>query len=234
MWHTQLGDRVFEGKEAAFYLLAVQETVAILQELTPEELEWCLPPTFDAVFDEATIEQKIVLLHQVLLALLDPSIPQPKLTNVTEAAAYLPFQVMKLKVEEEIDLAKYQVWDEKERSEMECHYRRLILETCQSLNWKIDTDIERPRVRSPRSTNVDLWFKAVEALASRIFWDDDWKTTTRCEGILEGKHPEVVQWGGLANYLTRELPQVNNAQVTMAVQSIQSWQLPSALPVEKL
>lgn len=126
------------------------------------------------------------MLHQVLLALLDPSIPQLKLTNVIEAAAYLPFQVMKLRVEEEIDLAKYQVWDEEERDVMECHYRRLILETCQSINWKIDADIERPKVRSPRSTNVDLWIEAVEALANRIFWDDDWKITTQCPGILEG------------------------------------------------
>ena len=156
-------------------------------------MEWCLPPTFDAVFDQASIEQKIVLLHQVLLALLDPSIPQPKLTNVIEAAAYLPFQVMKLRVEEEIDLAKYQVWDGSERDVMECHYRCFILETCQSLNWKIDADIERPKVRSPHSANVDLWIEAVEALANRIFWDDDWKITTRYEGILEGKHPEVVR-----------------------------------------
>ncbi|MBW4640388.1 MAG: hypothetical protein KME05_19595 [Gloeocapsa sp. UFS-A4-WI-NPMV-4B04] len=173
MWHTQLGDRVLEGKEAAFYLLAAQETVVILQELTPEEMEWCLPPTFDVVFDQATIEQKIVLLHQVLLALLDPSRSQPNLTNVVEAAAYLPFQVMKLKVEEEIDLARHKAWDEEEQGVMEFWYRRLILETYQSLNWKIDADIERPRLRSPRSTNVDLWIAAIEALANRIFWDDD-------------------------------------------------------------
>lgn len=229
MWHTQLGDRVLEGKEAAFYLLATQETVALLQELTPEEMEWCLPPTFDAVFDQATIEQKIVLLHQVLLALLDPSISQPNLTNVIEAAAYLPFQMMKLKVEEEIDLARHKAWDEEEQGVMEFWYRRLILETCQSLNWKIDADIERPKVRSPRSTNVDLWIEAVEALANRIFWDDDWKITSQCPGILEGKHPEVVRWGGLETYLTEELPQVNNAQLVMAAQAIQCWQLPTAL-----
>lgn len=39
MWHTQLGDRILEDKEAAFYLLAVQETVVILQELTSEEMQ---------------------------------------------------------------------------------------------------------------------------------------------------------------------------------------------------
>ena len=100
MWHTQLGERVLEGKEAAFYLLAVQETVTLLQDTPSEEIDWCLPPTFDSVFDNATSAQKIVLLHEVLLALLDPSRPEPKLTNVVEAAASLPFEVMKLKIEE--------------------------------------------------------------------------------------------------------------------------------------
>lgn len=227
MWHTQLGSRVLEGKEAAFYLLAAQETVALLQELMPEEIEFCLPPTFDTVFDQATSEQKIVLLHQVLLALLDPSILEPDLTNVVEAAVYLPFQVMKMKVEEEIDLGRHKAWDEEERDVMEFWYRRLILETCQSLNWNIDADIERPKIRSFRSTNVDLWLAAIEALSNRIFWDDDWQITTRCPGILEGKHPKLVQLGGLETYLTRELPQVHNAQVVMAVQAIECWQLPT-------
>lgn len=227
MWHTQLGDRSLEGKEAAFYLLATQETVTLLQDLMPEEIEYCLPPTFDSVFDRATSGQKIVLLHQVLLALLDPSIPQPHLTNVIEAAAYLPFQVMKLKVEEEIDLSRHKVWDEEEKGVMECWYRHLILKTCQSLNWKIDIDIERPKVRSPRSTNVELWIAAIEALANRIFWDDDWTITSRCPGILEGKRPEVVQLGRLESYLTKELPEVNNAQVIIAAQAIGCWQLPN-------
>lgn len=138
---------------------------------------------------------------------------------------------MKLRVEEEIDLAKHKAWDEEERGVMEFWYRRLVLETCQSLNWKIEADIERPKVRSPRSTNVELWLTAIEALANRIFWDDDWKITSRCPGILEGKHPKVVQLGGLETYLTRELPQVHNAQVVMAVQAIECWQLPTTLQI---
>ena len=153
MWHTQLGDRVLEAKEAAFYLLAAQETISMLQEVTLDEMEWWLPSTWDAVFDTAQPDQKIILLQQVLLALLDPKIPPPELTNVIEAAVYLPFQVMKIKVEEEIDLAKDLALEEKQGMDR-YWYRRLILETCKSLNWRIDADIERPRVRSPQSTNV--------------------------------------------------------------------------------
>lgn len=226
MWHTQLGDRVLEAKEAAFYLLAAQETISMLQEITPDEIEWWLPFTWDAVFDAAQSEQKIILLHQVLLALLDPKIPPPELTNVIEAAVYLPFQVMKNKVEEEIDLAKDLAWEEEQGMDR-YWYRRFILETCKSLNWKIDADIERPRVRSPQSTNVDLWIEAIKALESRIFWDDDWKVTTSCPGILEGKRPDVVRLGGLETYLTPQLPKTNKAQAVMAVQAIYCWKLPS-------
>ena len=226
MWHTQLGERVLEAKEAAFYLLATQEAVSMLQEPTLDEMNLWLPSTWDTVFDNAQSEQKIILLHQVLLALLDPKIPQPELTNVIEAAVYLPFQVMKMKVEEEIDLAKDLAWEE-EQGINRYWYRSLILETCKSLNWKIDADIERPKIRSSHSTNVDLWIEAIEALESRIFWDDDWKITTRCPGILEGKRPDIVQLGGLKTYLTSQLPETNKAQVVMAVQAIYCWQLPS-------
>ena len=172
MWHTQLGDRVLEAKEAAFYLLATQEAVSMLQETMLDEMNLWLPSTWDTVFDNAQSEQKIILLHQVLLALLDPKIPQPELTNVIEAAVYLPFQVMKMKVEEEIDLAKDLAWEEEQGIDR-YWYRSLILETCKSLNWKIDADIERPKIRSSHSTNIDLWIEAIEALESRIFWDDD-------------------------------------------------------------
>lgn len=170
MWHTQLGERVLEGKEAAFYLLAVQETVTILEDASPEEIDWCLPPTFDSVFDNATSAQKIVLLHFVLLALLTQEVPEPKLTNVIEAAAYLPFEVMKLKIEQEIEMQKHRVWAKEDSETMEFYYRQAVLETCQSLNWKMDADIERPRVRSNRSTNVELWHQAIEAKAHAEFF----------------------------------------------------------------
>lgn len=231
MWHTHLGDRVLEGREAIFYLSAARETVALLQDTPLEEMDWWLPATFDAVFDAATAQQKIVLLHQCLLALLDPNIPQPELTNVIEAAAYLPFQVMKSRVEEEISFASEGVWGEEDLhsyTTRKYYYRRFILQTCQSLNWKVNADIERPKIRNERSNNLELWHAAVQALAERIFWDDDWQVTTRYPGIVEGKHPQVVQVGGLSDYLTNNLPQVNDAQVILAVRAITCWQLPTA------
>lgn len=73
-------------------------------------------------------------MHEVLLALLDPSIPEPKLTNVVEAAASLPFEVMKLKIEEEIEMQKLGVWVKEDGETLEFYYRQSLLETCQSLN----------------------------------------------------------------------------------------------------
>ena len=170
MWDTQLGKRVLEGKEAAFYLLAAQETVRMLSDASPEEIDWYIPPTFDLVFDNATPAQKIVLLHEVLLALLDPSIPEPKLTNVVEAAAYLPFEVMKLKIEEEIEMQKLGVWVKEDAETLEFYYRRSLQSACQSLNWKVDVDIERPKIRSCCSINVELWHQTIEAKAHAEFF----------------------------------------------------------------
>lgn len=58
--------------------------------------------------------------------------------------------------------------------------------------------------------------------------------TTRCEGILEGKYPEVVQWGGLRDYLTAQLPIVFDAQVKMAAGAIWCWTLPTTSKLETI
>ncbi len=47
--------------------------------------------------------------------------------------------------------------------------------------------------------------------------------TSRLIGILEGKHPEVIQWRGLTDYLTAQLPIVFDASVKMAAVAIWCW-----------
>jgi hypothetical protein len=59
--------------------------------------------TGDRIFDSASVEQKVVLLHQCLSALLKPDIPAPPLTNVMETAAFLPFAFLQMRIEEEIE-----------------------------------------------------------------------------------------------------------------------------------
>jgi hypothetical protein len=42
-------------------------------------------------------------LHDCLSALLQPEVFPPKLTNVIEAAAFLPFAFLKMRVDEELE-----------------------------------------------------------------------------------------------------------------------------------
>ena len=90
MWNTNNGLRTLEGAEAEFYLEAMQAAVDYLKHYAEmdEELDIF---THDRIFDTASFEQKIVLLHRCLAALLDPSIEAPMLTNTVEAAAYFPW-----------------------------------------------------------------------------------------------------------------------------------------------
>ncbi len=123
MWTTNDGLRVLEGAEAEFYLKAMQLTVDYLQEYAEfdEEVDVL---THDRIFDSASFEQKLVLLHRCLSALLDPTIEAPVLTNVVEAAAYFPFAFLQMRVEEEIELEETDFVDEPE--DMKYYYRHLV------------------------------------------------------------------------------------------------------------
>ncbi|NJO42360.1 MAG: hypothetical protein HC769_17365 [Cyanobacteria bacterium CRU_2_1] len=123
-WDTQLGLRVLQGVEAELYLTALQHTVAYLWDIVKLDDDLNVR-TGDCVFDSASIEQKIALLHQCLLALLKPNIPAPPLTNVMEAAAFLPFAFLQMRIEEEIEDEMH--WAEQEDDDdLIYFYRRLV------------------------------------------------------------------------------------------------------------
>ena len=99
-WRTNLGNRVLEGIEATFYLTAMQHAADYLEDAY--EFEDDIVQTYDRMFDLASFDQKIILLHTCLSALLDPSVEDPELSNLIEAAAYFPFSFLRLRVNEEI------------------------------------------------------------------------------------------------------------------------------------
>ncbi len=90
MWSTIFGLRTLEGVEAEFYLEAMQLVVDYLEQYAAsgEEVDIF---TYDCIFDGASFEQKVVLLHRCLTALLNPTVEAPTLTNTLEAAVYNPF-----------------------------------------------------------------------------------------------------------------------------------------------
>ncbi len=77
-----------EGSEAALYLSALQHAVEYLEEMADLEEEVDIL-TCDRSFDSASFDQKVVLLHTCLSALLDPNVPIPPLLLPVDVVANL-------------------------------------------------------------------------------------------------------------------------------------------------
>jgi hypothetical protein len=122
-WNTNFGKRVLEGAEAKFYLHILQAAVEFSQKAVKFD-DGVEVITGDRIFDSASFEQRVVLWHRCLEALLKPEVPVPPLTNVLEAAAYYPFAWLTQRVEDEIAFA-----DCIEEDGAPFYWRRLIWET---------------------------------------------------------------------------------------------------------
>lgn len=231
-WRTNLGERVLQGVEAEVYLTAVQHSIEYLQDSRDfDEIE---VKTGDHIFDSASINQKIVLLHTCLTALLNPANPPgseataaPPLTNVTEAAAYYPFAFLKLRVEDEIMMGKEE-WSDDEDEEIKYFYRRLIWKAFEQYllpGWQAGIEEfganEELDNFNDRSDNLDLWQTVIDELADRIFWDRDWQIKAR-----DVESPtDLDESLGLEEYFTNYIPLVSSKQVAAVVAEIENWQL---------
>ena len=140
-WRTSLGIRSLKGVEAELYLEAMQGAVNYI-EVMGDELD---VKTGDRIFDSANFQQKAIILHHSLSALLKPEVEAPELTNVLEAGAYFPFAYLKMRLEEEI--SEEDEWSDDEE-DLKYAYRRLL--------WKAFEEFVRPR-----------WEAAVEEYGER-------------------------------------------------------------------
>jgi hypothetical protein len=234
-WDTQLGVRVLEGVEAKFYLNAMRFAVEYLEEA--EELgDESDVETGDRIFDSASFDQKIVLLHYCLSALLQPEVFPPKLTNVMEAATFLPFAFLKMKVDEEIE--DEMVWGEDEATKNTDHdliyfyrrfvwdaYKALILEERQSRKAELDDEDGEPLLDYHSRDRGD-WVNRLDELASRIFYDRDWQITSFHPQLLDGLSESFSEQTGIdEEYVTNRLPKVTTEQTVMALSALDSWKL---------
>ena len=238
-WHTSLADRVLQGSEAALYLSAMQHAVEYLEDMADLDGEVGVS-TGDRIFDGASFDQKVVLLHTCLAALLDPNVAMPDLTSVLEAAAYFPFAFLQQQIQEEIELeiseAKQLTPAELDQDEdFRYYYRRML--------WQIFEEHIRPLWDSAieeygedeaeqafhdRSTNFALWDSMIEDMMERIFWDCDWMVSSVAPQLLDGIEEELSQRLDLTEaYVTNRLPNVTVGQAETALAAIHNWPKPS-------
>ena len=164
-WDTQLGLRVLQGVEAELYLTALQHTVAYLWDMVKMDNDLDIR-TGDRLFDSASIEQKIVLLHQCLSALLKPEIPAPPLTNVMEAAAFLPFAFLQMRIEEEVEDEMDWAGQKGDDDDFIYFYRRLVWTAYNALTPSsqqiVDDEGEEAFCLDWHSINKNDWEDAID------------------------------------------------------------------------
>ncbi|MBD2230846.1 hypothetical protein [Phormidium tenue] len=222
-WNTNFGKRVLEGAEAKFYLHILQAAVEFSQEAV--EFDNVEVITGDRIFDSARFEQRVVLWHRCLEALLKPEVPVPPLTNVLEAAAYFPFAWLTQRVEDEIAFA-----DCIEEDDDPFYWRRLIWETLNALGMLKVLEAEFEEEEDILPIEVDCedsleWENCIDELADRIFWDRDWQVTYNHPQLLDGIEEEFANQTGISeDYVQNRLPKVTQAEADAALQKILDWQ----------
>ncbi len=230
-WHTNIGDRILEGVEAELYLTAMQYAIDYLQDSAEYDEEFDVK-TGDRMFDIASFDQKVVLLHRCLLALLSPEVKIPELSNLIEAAAYFPFAFLSARIEEEIELAKGDWFEEDEGEDLRYFHRRLVWKAFEEYvlpNWKAAEEEygvdEEEAAFSDRSDNFELWEQAIEDLIDRIFWDRDWTVTSTNPQVLDGIDESISVPLGLDDYFSNRLPKVSKEAAAIVLTEIRNWKL---------
>jgi hypothetical protein len=233
-WHTHIGDRILTGIEAEVYLTAMQHAIDHLQDALEYGDDFDVK-TYDRMFDLASFDQKVFLLHHCLSALLKPNVASPELSNVLEAAAYFPFAFLRNRVVGEIELSKGDWFEEDNDEELQFFYRRLVWEAFEEYvlpNWKaaeaeygVDED---EAAFNHRSDNLDLWEQAIDDLIDRIFWDRDWMMTWTNPQVLDGVEDEISEPLGLDDYFTNRLPKATAEESAIALAEIRNWNLDDA------
>lgn len=229
VWRTSQGNRVLEGIEAEVYLAAMQSGIEMLELYDDNDGE---PEyrTGDRVFDSANFQQKVVLLHRCLQALLDPNVPVPGLTNVMEAAAFFPFVFLKREISYEIETC-----DElSETDEYANYFRQLLVSAYETLMLPglqepdVIEEWGKPDLLVPESTDLGQWEMVIDRLIDRIFWDRDWQLTFSHPQLLDGLEEEFSQQTGiLEDYMSNRLPKVTPEEAESARLAIAKWELPA-------
>jgi hypothetical protein len=100
MWLTPDGERILQGAEARLFREALAVVVDMVREDYEGHQEFGAPP-----FDNLQPNQKLAVLADVGIALLQEDRPMPRLTAVREAAVAAVYEAVMIWVEMEIDQA---------------------------------------------------------------------------------------------------------------------------------
>jgi hypothetical protein len=200
MWQTSAGNRTLESAEA---ILVAASIDSLIEEICHDfNDDWHSAPedTYQTgvyLFDELTVHQKISLLHNVAMHLLQPTPATLPLTAVTESAVAAIFAHLRSQTEAEIEL--YDEWtdqssnfqassdwqDDGVDNEYRFFWRELIKtayhetsdfeSTEDAIRECGDSEFDRHNGPELKSSDIEHWSECIESLADRILWDRDFE-----------------------------------------------------------
>jgi hypothetical protein len=228
-WRTPLGDRTLAGTEADLFIAAVQLLAEDLY-IFGDNFDELGSQTGNPLFDTATTHQKLYLLNDCLSALLNRAIPPPPLTHILEAAVYLPFAYLKIRIEAEVETELEGNIDTDER--LRYFFRSFVWKAYQD---HVLSDWEAPDIEENfwemesfdrRSTNLDYWEIIVEDLVHRILGKcERWKITAIDPSLADGAHDISIRLGITDDYLRNRIGIVTDDMARAAYREIHRWSI---------
>lgn len=159
MWRASSGTRVLTDSEWALFEIGLDE----LRMMVEDDISYETDDTETGVttFDRLTPEQKLCQLAEIGLAFRDKTVPEPKLTAVSEGTVMAVFNTLRNEIHFEIDTTKVDM--DKELS----HTREALLKTCAEDRGR---DEKLPDMKEGDTAE---WMWLLEEVKNRIFWDND-------------------------------------------------------------
>lgn len=161
MWNMRNGSLVLTKAEWELFSIGLD----LLQDSIEEDIRTGTDDsdTGVTVFDHLTPEQKLSLLADTTLALVDAATPIPYQTAANEGAIAAIFSTISGEVEKELEFAKMEGSDEKS-----VDIRRMLRAVCNRAGER-----EEP-LPGEDSTDFDEWDWLLHEFKSQIFWDTDY------------------------------------------------------------
>ncbi len=211
MWQTSEGNRTLESAEATLVAASID---SLIEEICNDfNDDWYSAPedTYETgvfLFDDLTVHQKISLLHNVAVHLLQPTPATLPLTAITESAVAAIFANLQAQTEMEIELyddlsdqsgqfnASSDGQDSGFENEVRFYWRELIktayhdtseFESAEEAILECgDGEFDRHNGPDLKSSDIEHWSECIESLTDRILWDRDFEMA----GVFLDEAPE--------------------------------------------
>lgn len=213
MWHTSAGDRVLTGAERDVYVLGLG---ILLDEvdLADEEAEFLFGSDIPKLFKDMPYQQKVVSLHVVTKALLEPDEPALPLRAWNEATIHAVYSALSDIVALEVDYTNDGTYKtDEDRYEL----RRVIFPALASFSREQLTLARVPHGMPLTHPIGTVWENIVTILSDAVLWDWDYEED-KVTDADPAKVQQLKEQMGIDPEYYAEAPPLDNAAAIAAAE----------------